>query len=350
MPRARLLAPLALSAVAVVATGCNGSQAAETGPRSTVSPAATSASPTASPTPTVDPASVRANELGLVPVLMYHQIVAKPRDVYDQTPAHFRAELEKLASENYVPITAADFATGKIDIPAGKHPVVLTFDDSTLSQFALGADGNPKPDTAVAILEEVAKAHPGFTPTATFFVNNSPFVDADGKKTLGWLHGHGFDIGDHTMSHANLRQVPAGRAQQEIAGNLAMIDKAVPGIAVDTLALPYGAYPQEKALAHQGSAAGTSYAFKGVYLVGSNPSHSPFHKAFDPFNIPRIRSGDPALQSAADKPFVSDYYLTWLQQHPASRYTSDGDPARISFPKSFAGVLSAKFKAEANPY
>lgn len=350
MPRARLLAPLAVTAVALLAAGCNGSQAAESSARSTTSPSPTSASPSASPTPTVDPASVKANELGLVPVLMYHQIVAKPADVYDQTPAHFRAELEKLATQDYVPITAADFASGKIDIPAGKHPVVLTFDDSTLSQFALDATGEPKKDTAVAILQEVAKAHPGFTPTATFYVNNSPFVDSDGAKTLGWLHEHGFDIGDHTMSHANLRQVSVGKAQQEIAGNLAMIEKAVPGAEVATMALPYGAYPQDVKLAHQGSAGGTSYDFKGVYLVGSNPSHSPFHKDFDPFNIPRIRSGEPRLQAAADKPFVSDYYLDWLAKHAASRYTSDGDPAKVSFPKSFADVLGAKFKGEANPY
>jgi peptidoglycan/xylan/chitin deacetylase (PgdA/CDA1 family) len=351
MPRVRLLAPLALTAIALLATACNGSAAGSQGDASG-SPSTSAAPATASPspTPTVDPASVKANELGLVPVLMYHQIVAHPRDVYDQTPAHFRAELEKLATQGYVPITAADFATGHIDIPAGKHPVVLTFDDSTLSQFALGTDGAPKPGTAVAILLEVARAHPGFTPTATFYVNNSPFVDRDGTKTLGWLHQHGFDIGDHTVSHANLRQLPVAKAEQEIAANLAMITKAAPGVEVRTIALPYGAYPQDVKLAHTGSAGGTSYDFAGVYLVGSNPSHSPFHKAFDPFNIPRIRSGEPALQAAADRPFVSDYYLDWLQKHAASRYTSDGNPAKVSFPKAFADVLGPKYQAEAQPY
>ncbi len=352
MPRVRLLAPAALTVVAALVGACNGSQAAEpktggrVGSRGPTAPASASPARTA----TVDPASVHANELGLVPVLMFHQIVAKPRGVYDETPTHFRAVLETLAREDYVPITAAEFVAGRIDIPAGAHPVVLTFDDATRGQFTLGPDGQPRPGTAVAIIEQVAREHPGFTPTATFYVNHDPFADRAGARTLGWLHAHGFDIGDHTVNHANLRLAPAATAQKEIADNLAMITKAVPGTTVSTLALPFGAYPRDPALAHRGSADGTTYEFAGVFLVGSGPSHSPFHKAFDPFNIPRIRSGEPALQPAADRPFVADYYLDWLQRHPASRYTCDGDPAKISFPKALADLLAPRYRGQANPY
>src|SRR5690606_25844681 len=92
------------------------------------SPEPQSAQPAPAPAP-VDPAQVQANELGRIPVLMYHRIVPTTESVYDRTPDDFRAELERLAREDYVPITTAELAAGRIDIPAGKHPVVLTFDD-----------------------------------------------------------------------------------------------------------------------------------------------------------------------------------------------------------------------------
>ncbi len=309
--------------------------------------ASASASATAAP---VDPATVHANELGLVPVLMYHQLSPHPASVYDETRADFTAELETLAREDYVPITAQELVTGEIDIPAGKHPVLLTFDDSTISQLELGPDGQPKPGTAVAILQRVAARHPGFTPTATFFVNNDPFVDGDGRRTLRWLHEHGFDIGDHTVDHANLSQLSTAAATTEIADNLAMIRKAVPGFSPKTMALPYGAYPRVEAVARHGSAHHTTYDFAGVFLVGANPSHSPYHKDFRGAAIPRIRSESRKRVSAADRRYVSSYYLPWLEAHPRDRYTSDGDPDRISFPKSFADVLAKKYAGKANPY
>ena len=54
--------------------------------------------------------------------------------------------------------------------------------------------------------------------------------------------------------------------------------------------------------------------------------------------------------SAADKDFISSYYLPWLKAHPESWYTSDGDPAKVSFPKAYADVLAPTYKGEANPY
>jgi peptidoglycan/xylan/chitin deacetylase (PgdA/CDA1 family) len=293
---------------------------------------------------------VHANELGLVPVLMYHQLVAKPRDVYDRTPADFAAELELLARQGYVPITAADLVRGRIDIPAGRHPVVLTFDDSTVSQLQLRPDGSPAPGTAVAILQQVAARHPGFTPTATFFVNDHPFNDPHGRVTLAWLIAHGFDVGDHTMTHANLRRLSASAAQKEIGANDAMIRKAVPEFAPATMALPFGIYPADRSLAHRGTGAGDTYRFAGVFLVGSNPARSPFDKSFDPFAIPRIRSQGQADAAPADRNFVSSHYLPWLAQHPASRYTSDGDPERISFPASQRDRLAPRFAGLAHPY
>lgn len=277
----------------------------------------------------VDPASVGADELGAVPVLMYHQLVPEPASVYDRTPEDFRAELERLAREDYVPITAREFTGGRIDVPAGKHPVVLTFDDSTVSQLALGEDGRPKPGTAVAILQDVAERHPGFRPVATFFVNGDPFAEPGGRKTLGWLHRHGFEIGNHTLRHTRLGSVGAARVQQAVALGQKAVEDAVPDAAVVSLALPNGSMPDDPRLAVRGASGGVTYHNEGVYLVGANPAPSPFAADFDPGAIPRIRSQGP---SGPDADFASTAWLDKLADGTVDRYTSDGDPDRVSFP------------------
>lgn len=222
-----------------------------------------------------DPATVQANELGAVPVLMYHQLVAEPKSVYDRTPQDFRAELERLAGERYVPVTAREFSSGKMDIPAGTHPVVLTFDDSTVSQFRLGTDGRPAPDTAVGILLDTAGKHPGFRPVATFFVNADPFSEPGGRKSLDWLAKHEFEVGNHTLRHTALGTVDDDTAQKAIADNQKAITQAVPGLSVVSLALPNGSMAHSRQLALKGAADGVSYQHEGVYLVGADPAPSP---------------------------------------------------------------------------
>jgi hypothetical protein len=94
------------------------------------------------------------NELGLVPVLMYHDIIDVPEtDVaYTRTLADFRAELQRLYDANYHVIPLQDLVSGQLDVPAGKHPVVLTFDDGIANQFRflIAADGSTSIDPTSA--------------------------------------------------------------------------------------------------------------------------------------------------------------------------------------------------------
>ncbi|MFD0378520.1 polysaccharide deacetylase family protein, partial [Streptomyces sp. NPDC127112] len=319
-------------------------------PRSPTAPARAggpppAAPPGAAPAPVVapkSPAEVGANELGQVPVLMYHQLTEKPASVYDRTPADFRAELERLAREDYVPVTARDFQTGRIDIPAGTHPVVLTFDDSTNSQVRLGADGAPAPDTAVAILAETAKKHPAFKPVATFFVNADAFSATGSAKALTWLKDHGYEVANHTGRHENLRSLDRAGAERAISAGQQAIERAAPGTRVTSLALPFGAMPEPAGTAVRG----TGYHYDGVYLVGANPSVSPFAKDFTPGAIPRIRSAGPKDEDAE---FGSS---RWLDKLAAghSRYVSDGDPATVAFPRTAQNELAPAFAQRARPY
>lgn len=330
-----------ITTLALLVSGC----ATRESPIDSAVPMEAPAPPLSAPAPSaipVDLNEVGANELGQVPILMYHRIVAQPKSVYDRTPADFRAELQRLAAENYVPITTADFATGHIDIPAGAHPVVLTFDDGDASTFALEGNSQPAPGTAVQILLEVAASHPGFTPVASMYVNEHPFGDPTGTRVLPWLRDHGFEIGNHTRHHTNLRKASSADARRAIADGDGMIRSALPGYRPSTLALPYGAQPRSSG----DSVHGQGYDYVASLLVGANPAASPYSSQFDPLEIPRIRSQGPAGEDAR---YGSATWLDTLERFPRSRYTSDGDPLKVSFPKA-DNTLAPQFTGVARPY
>lgn len=293
-----------------------------------------------------DARSVGANELGVIPVLMYHRVLPHPTSEYDTTPGRFRGELLQLWRQGYRPIRAKDLVRGQIEVPAGKTPVVLTFDDSSASQFALLPDGKVDPRSAVGMLQAFARTHPGFTPTATFFVVSSMFEDGDGAGLLARLAGMGFELADHTYDHANLGKLDAAGVQSEIVRGERMITDAVPEAKVWTLALPYGVYPEPRELAIRGRWDGQAYAYRGVFEVGSGPAPSPFSIQFDPLAIPRIESQP--WRGRAD--LGSGYWLRYLKMNPGRRYVSDGNPRTVSFPRIFAEAVAPRYRARANPY
>jgi peptidoglycan/xylan/chitin deacetylase (PgdA/CDA1 family) len=309
------------------------------GPRRLPVPAAPGASPEG-----VGPLSgLPPNELGVVPVIMYHQIRPDRVGVYDQTPAELRAELEYLWKKGYAPINAADLVDGRIDLPAGKSPVVLTFDDSTRSQLTLGPDGKPAPGTAVAILREFARTHPGFEPKATFFVLGEPFGGtAESPDHLRWLAENGFELGNHTRDHQPLGTLSPAEVQRQLVEGARVIESAVPGYRIRTMALPLGSMPAQPRLAVRGSHGGRSYGPYGVFLVGSNPAPSPYSTQFDPGAIPRIRSSQLPWAQAEENTFA--YWMRQLEADPGRRFVSDGDPATVTVRAADEGGVAQRFR------
>ncbi|MEU8316900.1 polysaccharide deacetylase family protein [Nonomuraea sp. NPDC048881] len=288
---------------------------------------------------------VKANELGQIPVLMFHRVIKNPATTDDRTPQQFRSDLERLVKEDYVPISASEMVTGKINVPAGKHPVVLTFDDSSPSQLTLNEMGVPQPDTAVAILREVAAKHPGFRPAATFYVTRDMFgktVREEQAQTLGWLKDNGFDIGNHTRDHVNLH----GRSEKEVEDQIGGIAKQIDDLTKvkpNSIALPYGNQPRNKNWALHGKL----YNHAGAFLAGYTPAPSPFSKAFDPGGIPRIR----VMEKKGDcAQFCSAAWLDWLKNNPDMRYTSDGDVSTVAYPKFKNPYLRKSFTTWSLPY
>src|SRR5581483_9571451 len=233
---------------------------------------------------------LKPNELGLVPVLMHHQIRLHG-SVYDLTPSQFLGELTRLWRDGFYPVRAEGLATARLNVPKGRSPVVLTFDDADNNQVGFLPDGRLDPNTGLGILESFAATHPGFPAVATFFVPKNAF-DGNGStpgKTLRWLVEHGFELGNHTRDHVALSTIGAAAVQRQLVLGDHVLTDRVAGYDAKTMALPQGALPHRRALAVSGSWHGESYSFDGVFLSGAEPAPSPFSKSFDPNAIPRIR-------------------------------------------------------------
>ncbi len=321
MPRRLLLA--AVIGAVVLLPGCGGGSSG--GHRSASQAATAPAAP-----PKLGVADLRrlgVQEGGLVPVLMYHRIVSPipAGDGYARTPAQFRADLARLDREGYTSIPMADLVAGRVDVPAGRTPVVLTFDDSTDGQFNLLPDGSVDPDSAVGIMNAFAAAHPEFGRHAIFYCNATLF-DQPGKaeQKLDQLIAWGYEIGNHTYSHANLSTTGAADVQAEIGRMAALLRKLEPAYTVQAFALPFGAMPSPPSLATSGGYRGVPYRYRSDVLVGAEPSPSPFARRFAPLAIPRIR----AAGTPADE-FQIGYWLDRLERD-GTRFISDGDPATVT--------------------
>jgi peptidoglycan/xylan/chitin deacetylase (PgdA/CDA1 family) len=273
------------------------------------------------------------NELGRVMILAYHRI-AEPEGRWTRTPANLRRDLERLWEGGYRLIALNDLLDGRVDLPSGTSPVVLTFDDSSPGQFRyVKRDGRLEvdPECAVGILEAFARTHPEVGLKATFYVLpgaaqphrlfGQPEYEAE---KLRHLVERGFEIGNHTLWHAHLPRYPGPTVTRQLALAQQRIQRAVPGYRMRTLALPMGDYPERLAWAIRGSAEGTSYEHDGVLMVTGGPAPSPFSRRFDAYHIPRIQ----AIESDIA------YWLRYFARHPEERFVSDGDPGTVTVSRS----------------
>lgn len=285
------------------------------------------------------------NELGRVPILEYHLIGPEPSQ-WTVTPAALRSHLELLYERGYRPVNLRDLVDGELDLPRGLSPVVLTFDDASPSQFRYVErdDGtlDIDPESAVGILLEFARTHPGWENRAVFCMlpaaeaGRSFFGDKgiEGQKSewrfrkVRFLAEQGFELCNHTLWHANLAKYEDAFVQEQIARGELAIDSAVAGYEVRSFALPLGEWPKRRELASQGSwtdpktGRTLSYSYDAVLLVAGGPARSPHDAEFDPLRLPRF------IVYAQELPKLLDRL-----DREGSRYVSDGDPSRVARPE-----------------
>lgn len=311
---------------------------------------------------TTDPLDLRAlrvNELGVVPVLMYHAFTTNPTtDPYTRSLDDFRADLTWLYLHNFHVISISDLIANEIAIPAGKHPVVLTFDDSAARQFqfTLDASGDlaPSPDSAMGVMEDFFITYPDFGRGGHFAIvgqqcfafksnpDRSAAWEAECAQKLQWLSDHGYEVGNHTWSHQNLGLLDAAGFASEVGGNADFIDALVdgPGNRSDILTLPFGVAPASGTVAEEEMFAGFTWSSRtyrpsAIIRVDHGMTPSPASTAFSPMAISRINT-DPA--SLAN-------WFGRIERGEVVVYTSDGDPATVAVPDPIPPALASEFDA-----
>lgn len=312
---------------------------------------------------TLSPEELKAlhpNEIGVIPVMEYHVITtdpAKEADQFVRTIDHLREDLQFLYDHNFYVIPMRELVRNEITAPAGKHPVVLTFDDATASQFRWDKDANGTialdQNTAIGILETFFAGHPDFGRGGFFavlayncFSDDTPHNTMnDCTDKLAWMVKHGYEIGLHTLQHEDLRDVTDDEFQRQIGENVIWVDERVsgPGNMSRVLAMPFGNYPDRDMHQAQRRMMRDGFTYKGVHiklegalLVGANPTESPSSETFDPIFIARIQAFKESL----------DLWFPQFEQGTVSLYTSDGGPDTVWVPNVIPDDLAGQFSAD----
>jgi peptidoglycan/xylan/chitin deacetylase (PgdA/CDA1 family) len=281
--------------------------------------------------------TIGSNEMGQVLVVMYH-LIATPESEWTRTPENFRKDIALLKSEGFYPVNVRDLASGNIDIPAGKSPVVITFDDSSPGQYRILDDGSVDPDSAVGILQAATEAG-DWASKATFFclLDVTPkervlFGQSDKQQEkLKNLIDWGYEIGSHTVTHLNLKKASTAEATKQLAQSQATLEGLIGGgYAVTSIGIPFGEYPSDSILT-SGEYDGIKYAYTAAASIAANQSSSPFSNKFNAMHIPRIRGSENYITQA----------IANFNKHPELKYVSDGDPTTVSAPSDLDPSLGA---------
>ena len=289
-------------------------------------------------------ASDGINELGRVPIMMYHGIREKTKnstgtvggnvdkDGYNRTPEAFKKDLEFYYENGYEMIRLEDYINGKVTAGYGKSPIILTFDDGNEDNIRVtGLDDNGNiiidKNSAVGILEEFKKEHKDVNVTATFFVNGGIFNQSEyNDKILKWMVENGYDIGNHTQTHLDIKKSSSDRVQKEIAYVYDELEKVIPGKYVKIIALPFGS-PYVKSHDNfkyvlSSTYNNKTYQTEAALRVGWEPEVSCFNKDFDKTFLKRCRAYD-----NNGKEFDIDMVFNSILK--TTKYISDGNPDTI---------------------
>ena len=291
------------------------------------------------------------NELGRVPVFMYHNIVPNdaPRDpnmdpfmyrTYDE----FWNDMLWLYEHDFYLVGMNDLISGNLDVPLGKHPVVFTFDDGSSLHFSYieNAQGEQviDPNCAVGIMERFYEQYPGFGRGAHFgLVPGNKFSwpanDQDElfDEKVQWLIENDYEIGNHTLTHANLLEMEDAEFARTISGTVVWADELMgadhPGNAARVLTLPFGMGPDPdkhpskyELMPGLMNYEGPQIQLSGVRALAGGSSEVPWSQEWDPFSIPRLPVQDDVLD------MFKDVHLEGENPY----YTSDGNVDTVTVP------------------
>jgi peptidoglycan/xylan/chitin deacetylase (PgdA/CDA1 family) len=300
-----------------------------------------------------DLARIRPNELGRIPVLMYHGFTHNEAylDEWTLTYATFQAQLQWLYEHDFYVTPLADLITNEISVPPGKRPVVLTFDDASPGQFRLLRDTTgtlaPDPESAVGVMEAFFAAHPDFGRGGLFaVVARNCFTYEEEQATceerLAWLDDHGYEIANHTWWHENLHTVSDEMLKEQVGRTKIFIDERVRGDGnlSNVLVLPFGEWPRgpgQADLLYDGFIYdGQEIVLAGIVEVHGGPVPSPSSGEWTRWSIGRFNT-DPEQWA---------YWTGLIDSGELTLFTSDGNSATVAIPNQLPDDLVSHWDPE----
>ncbi len=282
--------------------------------------------------------TIGANELGQVLTLVYHEIGFE-ENATTRTPDGLREDIALLQDEDFFPITVRDLVSGNIDIPAGKSPVVITFDESSPGQYRILDNGSIDSECAVGILQKAAESK-NWAARASFFClldvspkDNELFGQPERKQEkLHNLVDWGYEVGSNTVTRLDLSKASSDDIQKQLAQSQQTLEEYVGGsYSVTSLSVPLGKFPESETILATGQYQDISYAYTAALGLNEGLAlcPSPFSDVFKPLHILRVEGNGETIQAAIDA----------FKARPELRYISDGDPTTVSAPTELADEL-----------
>lgn len=203
-----------------------------------------------------------------IPVLCYHQVRdrrgtdSKSEQVFIIPPGTFAAQIKMLHDSGFSPIPLSqylNYINGVVKLP--KNPVVLTFDDGTISQY----------ENALPVLNKY-----GYT--ATFFIMTVALnkVNFMSEEQVRQISRTGNTIGCHTWDHHKVTDYSNEDWVNQVMKPRAELEQ-ITGSPVVYFAYPYGAW-DEIAISKL-----REYGFRAALQLSGKMKDHEFQ-----FTIPRI--------------------------------------------------------------
>lgn len=295
--------------------------------------------------------SHQPNELGRVPVYMYHNIVSDDAwrdssvDPYMyRTYDEFWNDMLWLYEHNFYLVGMNDLISGNLDVPLGKHPVVFTFDDASSLHFSVieGDNGQLEidPKSAVGIMERFYAEYPDFGRGAHFgIVPGNGFSWPEHEQDhlfedkIRWLMENGYEVGNHTLSHPNLAEIEDDTFMWTVSGPVIWASEFMgadhPSNATLVLTLPFGIKPgpennpnKVKMIEEGFEYEGHHVKLTGVLELTGGSSQVPWSTDWDPLSIPRLPVQDDVID------ILKEVHLEGTNPY----YTSDGNVDTVTVP------------------
>lgn len=307
---------------------------------------------TVEPSPTPPPVNLNAVVWTVnprVPILNFHRFSHRWEDEETGTLmrlSNFQSIIKRLYDAGYTLISLRDYLDGRIVVPEGRRPLVLSLDDAYFAnQLSLDAEGKPHKLSGIGWLYYFSQEHPDFGFEVTMFANFGDKLygnafrgnwwylgdnwEQDFAKTLVWgIENHVMPV-NHLFQHPDLEVLKLEDILPQIQKNdtylrdylkLANREDLIETLP-NVIALPYGKWP----LYDAGKQVLFSYVnpegkpieaiFEAGYEYFPKMSPSPLDIDFDRFHIPRMAPINKVVRfvvdSAPDLPMAQTCQLSF---------------------------------------